>query len=122
MTVDHDNVPRNVGRRLSTHKYHKMVGDPPEYKVRPVIACNGVAESELSENFAAACNLINDSEDLHWLRLWEKVPGAGLVFPWRLKGIEELQMRIRTWNKVEQEFLRKVVVFLNGFIYNKNIL
>ena len=90
MHVDRENIPHNVGRRLSTHKYHKMVGDDPDYKVRPVIACNGVVEAEMSENFAAALDFINEGEDSYWMELWKHVPGAGLVFPWRLRGIEEL--------------------------------
>ena len=49
-----------------------------------------MAEAELSENFAAALDLINEGEDSYWMELWEHVPGAGLVFPWRLRGIEEL--------------------------------
>ena len=44
----------------------------------------------------------------YWLELWSHVPGAGVVFPWRLKWIEELQARFKYWNRTEQKELNRI--------------
>ena len=50
---------------------------------------------------------VNKGDENIWLQLWEQVPGAGMVYPWHLRGIDELQRRFEHWNTHEQSTLQE---------------